>query len=289
MPSSRSRTTPPASTRARADLASAQPLQAGIQSVEVGFALLAVLADARGPMMLRDLARAAGMSAAKAHRYLVSFQRLELVAQEPATSHYDLGPGALRLGLAGLARLDAVKLARSVAQRLCAQINHTTAVAVWGNHGPTIVHWEESRQPVSASLRLGDVMPLLNSATGRCFAAFLPREVTWPIARAELASIGQARDLPRSPSAFDEWTARIRRRGAGAVQGELLPGISALCHPVFDSDGHLALGLVSLGPSATFDASEGSSLDMAMQQAAGELSHQLGHPLVHEPVQGVQR
>ena len=40
--------------------------RAGIQSVEVGFTLLDVLARGEGPLMLRDLAAAAGMSAAKA-------------------------------------------------------------------------------------------------------------------------------------------------------------------------------------------------------------------------------
>lgn len=37
--------------------------RAGIQSVEVGFALLDVLARSAGPLMLRDLAACAGMSA----------------------------------------------------------------------------------------------------------------------------------------------------------------------------------------------------------------------------------
>ena len=59
--------------------------RAGIQSVEVGFALLDALARATGPLMLRDLAAAAHMSAAKAHRYLVSFQRLGLVLQDSAS------------------------------------------------------------------------------------------------------------------------------------------------------------------------------------------------------------
>jgi len=53
----------------------------GIQSVEVGFALLDAFARSAGPLILRDLAAAAGMSAAKAHRYLVSFQRLALDPQ----------------------------------------------------------------------------------------------------------------------------------------------------------------------------------------------------------------
>ena len=86
--------------------------RAGIQSVEVGFGLLQALGEAPGPLMLRDLARAANMSAAKAHRYLVSFQRLQLVVQDPASTRYDLGPAALKLGLAALERLDAVKLGR---------------------------------------------------------------------------------------------------------------------------------------------------------------------------------
>lgn len=147
--------------------------RAGIQSVEVGFALLDVLAAAAGPLMLRDLAAAADMSAAKAHRYLVSFQRLGLVLQDAATTRYDLGPAALRLGLASLSRLDAVQMGRERLPALLEQVGHTLALAVWGNHGPTIVHWQESPLASPVNLRLGDVMPLLTSATGRCFAAHL--------------------------------------------------------------------------------------------------------------------
>jgi DNA-binding IclR family transcriptional regulator len=53
--------------------------------------------------MLRDLAAAAGMSAAKAHRYLVSFQRLGWWCRTP---HHALrpGPGGAQAGLASLSR-----------------------------------------------------------------------------------------------------------------------------------------------------------------------------------------
>ena len=43
-----------------------------------------------------------------------------------------------------LARLDSVKLARQRLVPLMEQIGQTLALAVWGNHGPTIVHWEQS-------------------------------------------------------------------------------------------------------------------------------------------------
>src|SRR5437764_14252831 len=99
--------------------------RAGIQSVEVGFSLLQALGQAEGPLMLRDLARAANMSAAKAHRYLVSFQRLQLVVQDASSTRYDLGPAALQLGLASLERLDAVQLARERVAHLMEEVGHT--------------------------------------------------------------------------------------------------------------------------------------------------------------------
>ncbi len=50
--------------------------QRGIQSIEVGGQLLRALVHHGRPMALKDLAREADMSAAKAHPYMVSFGRL---------------------------------------------------------------------------------------------------------------------------------------------------------------------------------------------------------------------
>src|SRR5690242_17901454 len=229
--------------------------RAGIQSVEVGFGLLQALGEAPGPLMLRDLARAANMSAAKAHRYLVSFQRLQLVVQDGASTKYDLGPAALKLGLASLSRLDAVKLARERVTLLMEDIGHTLALAVWGNHGPTIVHWEESPQAVTVNLRLGDVMPLLSSATGRCFAAHVSKEAIAPMLRDEIARAQKQgrKDMPSSMAEAKAMLDDVRRRGASRVVDVLVPGIVGFCVPVFDSDGHMVLGLVALGPTGTFD------------------------------------
>jgi DNA-binding IclR family transcriptional regulator len=243
--------------------------RAGIQSVEVGFALLEVLARANGPLMLRDLAAAAGMSAAKAHRYLVSFQRLELVIQDTSSTRYDLGPAALKLGLASLSRLDAVKLARERVVGLMEQIGHTLALAVWGNHGPTIVHWEESPQAVTVNLRLGDVMPLLSSATGRCFAAYVSRKAIAPMLQDELAraqKLGRT-DLPSTMAEVQTLLAEVRARGAARVVDTLL----------FDADGHMVLGMVTLGSVATFDPAWDGAIDKPLRAAAAQLSSDLGY------------
>ncbi|MDB5861404.1 MAG: transcriptional regulator, IclR family-like protein [Ramlibacter sp.] len=253
--------------------------RAGIQSVEVGFGLLLALGEAPGPLMLRDLARAANMSAAKAHRYLVSFQRLALVVQDGASTRYDLGPAALKLGLASLSRLDAVKLARERVTLLMEEIGHTLALAVWGNHGPTIVHWEESPQAVTVNLRLGDVMPLLSSATGQCFAAYAPKEAIAGMLKEEVARAQkQGRtDMPATQAEVRALLDEVRKRGAARVVDTLLPGIVGFCVPVFDSDGHMALGMVALGPAGSFDADWGGAVEKPLRAAAAQLSSDLGH------------
>ena len=269
------------------------PQRAGIQSVEVGFGLLLVLAASKGPLMLRDLAAAAGMNAAKAHRYLVSFQRLALVVQDPGTTRYDLGPAALKLGLASLSRLDSVKLARQRLVPLMEQIGQTLALAVWGNQGPTIVHWEESPQvAMTLNLRLGDVMPLLSSATGLSFAAFMalgkqPGQHAPPAGRGRLAAMlddEMARvqklarpDLPADHIELGQLLDEFRNRGLARVVNTLLPGVAAFCAPVFDADGHLALGVVALGSVACFDSDWDGDVATPLLAAAQQLSADLGY------------
>ncbi|MGE8319379.1 MAG: IclR family transcriptional regulator [Comamonas sp.] len=250
----------------------------GIQSVEVGFALLQALADAPGPLMLKDLAAAAHMPAAKAHRYLVSYQRSGLVVQDAATARYDLGPMALQLGLAALRRSDPVRLARERLPEMLAQLNHTVALAVWGNRGATIVHWEEPPQGTTGHLRLGDVMPLLSSATGRCFGAWLPAGRTAPLLQSELelARSNQRDDLPQTPEAAEALFAEVRERGSARVVDTLLPSVVAFCAPVFDARGHVALAITTLGTIASFDPHWGGAVDRALQAVAAQLSHDVG-------------
>ena len=91
--------------------------QRGIQSIEVGGALLQALVDAGASLPLRELAQRAGMSSAKAHPYLVSYGKLRLIEQDPITGHYGLGPFALQLGLVSLQLLSRYPPSRRSATR----------------------------------------------------------------------------------------------------------------------------------------------------------------------------
>ena len=253
--------------------------RSGIQSIEVGFRLLDVLTNEPRAMMLRDLAQRAGMSPAKAHRYLVSFQRLGLASQDPVSGRYELGGFALQMGLARLARVDGVKLARIALAEMRDRMDVTVGIAVWGNQGPTMVHWMESSYPAKASLKLGDVMPLLSSATGLLFAAYLPSGKTAAMLERELADSRRSSysGAPRTRDDVDKVLAQVREHEAARVEGMLLPTIHAFSMPVFDSTGELALGLVALGHEGAFDIRWGGEIDTALRECARKLSYELGY------------
>lgn len=255
--------------------------RSGIQSIEVGFRLIEVLTQASNALMLRDLAQAAGMNPAKAHRYLVSFQRLGVIVQDPVSGKYDLGPFTLRMGLAHLARIDAFKAARVKLAELRDEIDQTVGLAVWGNHGPTVVHWMESTFPMRVPLRLGDVMPMLESAAGRLFAAYLPARQTEALIDAALTPRPGATSAPRHPlptnrAEYDTVLADVRAHRAARVEGTVLPSVNAFCMPVFDATGQLVMGLMALGPESRFDARWDGPIDKALRRLAQQLSADLG-------------
>jgi DNA-binding IclR family transcriptional regulator len=247
----------------------------GIQSIEVGHPLLEVLASAPGPMALRDLALAARMPASKAHRYLVSFCRVGLIEQEGESGHYGLGGFALDLGLAALGRLDGVSVALPVVRELAKRLDVTIALAVWGNHGPTIVRWVGGDSPVSATLRVGSVMPLSRSATGRAFLAHLPESRWQPLLKREFADNARQGIGPQNLTELSDALREIKSSGISCA-GQFIAGITGMAAPVFDAHGSMLLALVALGYSAGFDARQ-PEIGAALRQASNQLSRRLGH------------
>lgn len=256
----------------------------GIQSIEVGFRLLRALVATNRPMMLRDIAANAGMPAAKAHRYLVSFMRIGLVEQDAASGRYDLGAYALDLGLSSLGRLDPVRLAGPILEELCESLQETVALAVWGNYGATIVRIVDAGGPVTITLRAGTVLPLTKSATGRAFAAFyrgpylkkmLDQEVQETAEASKIAVTTVRRQL-------ETVLTEIRSRRISRATGSLTPGINGFSAPVFDHTGSMVAAITALGPVGEFNVEWDSPVAKAMLEAAANLSHRLGYGSITE-------
>ena len=103
--------------------------------------------------------------------------------------------GLLHLGLAALARVEAIELATTALKELVARIEEGGTLAVWGDEGPTIVRWLRGGGIGVTSLGLGTIFPLLSSATGQVFLAHLPARNTAAQLKRELGN-----EDPRVPT-----------------------------------------------------------------------------------------
>jgi DNA-binding IclR family transcriptional regulator len=250
----------------------------GIQSIEVGFRLLDVLARNGRPMMLRDIAKGAGMPAAKAHRYMVSFMRTGMIEQDSGSGRYLLGSYALDVGLSALGRLDPVRLAGHILENLCEEIQETVALAVWGNRGATIVRIVDSGAPITITLRAGTVLPLCKSATGQAFAAFFRSPFLKQMLDQELREISETSKIAITTARrqLEKTLTEIRRHGISRASGSLTPGINGFSAPVFDHSGMMVAAITSLGTVGEFSVEWDSPVAKAMLVAAGDLSRKLG-------------
>ncbi len=242
-----------------------QRVQRGIQSVEVGGQLLLALVHDGRPMALKDLAREAGMAPAKAHPYLVSFGKLGLIVQDEVSGRYGLGPLAMQLGLISLQQMDPVRLATAQLPGLAQEVGQTVGIAVWGPRGATIVRTEEGPLAVNVSMRHGTVMSLRGTASGRLFAAWLPR-----------ADVRAGSPEVVFDAAFEADLEAIRHAGFSHAVDAAVPGVSALAAPVFDAAGRIVLSLTAIGPGASFDVSADSPSAQALLRCAAKLSRQIG-------------
>lgn len=246
----------------------------GIQSIEVGGQLLHALAHAGRPLALKDLAREADMTPAKAHPYLVSFGAVGLVEQEADTGRYGLGPLALQLGLIALQQVDPVRLASAELPALAREVGHTVAIAVWGNRGPTIVRLEEGPQAVHVNMRHGTVVSVNGTASGLLFAAHRDLAEVDAVLRGEAALAGQGAAV--TAQSLAPLLARVRAQGWSSAVDGTVPGVTAVAAPVFDGFGQMVLALTAIGPSATLDARGEAEVVRVLRERGRGVSARLG-------------
>lgn len=228
-----------------------QLARGGIQSVDGALVLLRAIATFKGPVSLSVLARAANMPTSKAHRYLASFVHAGLIEQEHRSGRYDLGPLAASLGLAALARSDFVNRAADSLHTLTVKTGMTAMLTVWCEAGATIVRWERAENFIATALGLGTSMPLLNSASGRIFLAYLPRPLTRARVQHELERAIESglvwHDMELNEAGVDGVIQTIRANGIAAIDGRFIPGLSAISAPVLNwqNEAECAVTLVS--------------------------------------------
>jgi len=240
----------------------------GIKAVEVAGLLLDHLARVPAPVSLRDLAKAGRMSPSKVHRYLTSFVASGLARQESETRQYALGPLALRIGLATLNSYQPIRDAMLLQRALRDRFDETMVLSVWGTQGPVIVHVEESSQPIVMTMRIGAALPILATASGLAFTAFLPRHFTAPYVKRTLKEDRHLNLFAHDMAGVDRLIAQTRQQGYAFNEGHLMPGISAVAFPLYDRSSSLVGVMAVMGRHETVNPRDGAKMIAHLKKAA---------------------
>lgn len=119
-------------------------------------------------------------------------------------------------------------------------------------------------------------MPILRSATGQVFAAYLPELTVMPLIKSELARM--KKETGKSPALADVLSAiaKVRKAGLGHTSGGILPGVLALAAPIYNYDNKLAAVVTALGPKGYFDDSVHGRTATELLALSARLSIRLG-------------
>jgi DNA-binding IclR family transcriptional regulator len=239
-------------------------------SISRALAALHLLGQSPTPLGVQAIARQLGVVTSSCYYLLQALVDEEMVAFDPDTKRYSLGPGVLtlaqywsrqnRFGDLAQPHLDEIseKFDVTVVATQIFALDHVTIIAISRSHGA-----------FRFSAHIGTRFPALTSATGRCIAAF------GGYGEAEIrAAFRQIK--PDRPVDYAAWRAQVeqtRERGYAVDEGNHIAGMISVAAPVWDAQGQVSHAVNAIGRASALDRAGLADLEDAVLTAARQLSH----------------
>lgn len=244
------------------------------RAVERAVDILYCLAD--GEKQLVEISRKVGLGKSTVHRLLASLVTKGLVAQNPATSGYSLGPGFFRLlhsSLSSYTYLTAV--ASEPMRRLNELSGETVVLHVLKGKERLCVAEVESPQELKYTAGVGATAPVYTGAAGKLFLGCMDR-------KERERFVNSLEITPLTPNTITDKEQLLReaeeaaKRGYAISFGERIVGSSCISVPVRGTDGRAIAVLSILGPSVRLSKEKLLELLPALQAEANRIAHELG-------------
>ncbi len=204
----------------------------GIHSVEVAAQILLQLANFRHPASLKSLSERCKLSPSKVHRYLSSLTKQGLTFQGQKSGNYSLGKNAVLLGLSAMQHIDQIDDVMEGLPHLVKELQCHVSLTVWSKTGPTLIKVERANDSLAIPLMLGQTLPILHSASGRVFSAFLDPAQTRELIANERVSYNDSN--MQSEEELRAVLKEIRQNRFAVSKGEVESETTAISAPVLD-------------------------------------------------------
>jgi len=249
----------------------------GTQAVIRAVHLLKAFTRERPEQTLAELSSGMGLTKTTAHRLLTALESEGLVARNPATRAFRLGPAVLALGSQALATNDLRAVVEPELRSLAARTGETATLEVPLEGSMFILAEARGKYLVTISAELGTRWPMHATSTGKAFLAALPEEerralLVPPLARLTPNTIV---DLEQLELEFEQ----VRERGFATATEEIEAGASAVGAALRTSLGTPVGGISLGGLTSRLKPRRMNTLGRELAAVAARLA-----PLVHTMV-----
>ena len=232
-----------------------------LESVDLVLDLIEHLAAAPGAVGVSEVARALGISKARAHRHLRALLQRGYARQDVATERYEIGARLLPLGEMARERFGVLDAVRPEMVRLREATGQAVTASVVADGGVTVLEMLPGRTLIEFGVRPGARLELGASAQGLVALAFGD-----PTLQA-LAETGEA---------LRSEVETVRRQGWATAADRVMGGVNALAAPVFDHRGLCRAALAIVGSTQLIAAQPTPEQIAEVTQAAARASTRLG-------------
>lgn len=268
----------PARTRTDETPADDEP-KAGSQSIAAVERAIDVLLlfglGGKGDLGVTEISGELGLSKAAVHRILTSLRSRDLIALDPDSRRYQLGPAALGLGRAYLQRIDVRSMAAPELAWLSSESEETATLSIRTGDVRMYVDQVIPDREVRMEVALGVPYPLHAGASSKAFLAYLPpTDLDAYIQRSGLSRMTDA--TVTDEKALRAELAEIRARGYALSFGERQAGAASAAAPVLDHENRPAAVVSVSGPAERFREEVDRAVALLLE-ATGRLSTRMGH------------
>jgi DNA-binding IclR family transcriptional regulator len=252
---------------------------AGTGTVMRAVQLLTALADAQGPVTVKQVAERLQLPPSTAHRLLQLLKKEDFVESHEESRQYGIGPAFYRVAARVVSGTSVPVRAQPVVEAIARRFDETV---LFGHYLPAegalaFAARADGEQKLKYLIDMNRPLSLVWGASGKAILAYLPAERARALVAAEGPSPASGATAP-SWEQIEPELAAIRARGWAISESEKLPDARGIAAPVFTSAG--VVGCLCLtSPKARMPHASADAIGQHIAQHARALSHELGAPL----------
>ena len=245
-----------------------------VNALSRGIAILRYLDSQGEPVGVVQIARDLKINASTCFNLLRTLVHERLAIFNPATKKYSPGLGVLALAHAALKQDGHIQLLHPQLEQIANA--HNVTVMLWQLTSPDramVVDLAEASTPLRVQFTVGQRLPSLIGALGRCFAGHLN------LSKAEVKVMFKELRWQNAPTFEQYWSdvEEARRTGFSVDIGRYNRNFTTVAAPILGGSGEATMAISAITFSGDLDRPRMLRLAADLKRVTGEASNALGY------------